>query len=235
MRTDEGPLSLPGLRIAAGGLVRIRRGFAAAPLIIKILLVAALVFFFPAVVGVLVLAALVYAPFALSACRRSVFASLSVAVWGLAVISGLSGGYRPWLSLLLVLPFAVVAAVHAGSLGRWFVPCRTVAWTLLWAVPVGWPRPTAGLRRGGRAGAGRGRRARRPGRARLARARGPGPAEGPGPAGGARAATAGPGPRRRRSAPSTPPRALRPSPGPMPPMTVPPGRPRSRWTRPWPS
>src|SRR5260221_201145 len=137
MRTDEGPLSLPGLRIAAGGLVRIRRGFSAAPLIIKILLVAALVFFFPAVVGVLVLAALVYAPFALSACRRSVFASLSVAVWGLAVISGLSGGYRPWLSLLLVLPFAVVAAVHAGSLGRWFVPCRTVAWTLLWAVPVG--------------------------------------------------------------------------------------------------
>ena len=137
MRTDEGPLSLPGLRIAAGGLVRIRRGFAAAPLIIKILLVAALVLFFPAVIGVLVLAGLVYAPFALSACRRGVVASLSVAVWGLAVISGLAGGYRPWLSLLLLLPLAVVAAAHAGSLGRWFVPCRTVAWALLWAVPVG--------------------------------------------------------------------------------------------------
>jgi len=38
---------------------------------------------------------------------------------------------------LLVLPFLVVAAAHAGSLGRWFVPCRTVAWTLLWALPVG--------------------------------------------------------------------------------------------------
>ncbi len=137
MRTDEGRLSLPGLRFAAGGLVRIRRGFAVAPLIIKILLVAALVLFFPAVVGILVLAGLVYAPFALSAAHRSVVASLSVAVWGVAVVSGLTGGYKPWLALLLLLPFAVVAAAHAGSLGRWFVPCRTVAWALLWALPVG--------------------------------------------------------------------------------------------------
>src|SRR5260221_4444351 len=141
MRTDEGPLSLPGSRIAAGGLARIRRGFAAAPLIVKILIVVALAFLLPFGVGILLplllVAALVYAPFALSAAHRSVFASLSVAVWGLAVSSGLSGGYRPWLSLLLLLPFAVVAAVHAGSLGRWFVPCRTVAWALLWAGPVG--------------------------------------------------------------------------------------------------
>jgi SpoVK/Ycf46/Vps4 family AAA+-type ATPase len=137
MRADEGRLSLPGMRIAAGGLVRIRRGFAAAPLVIQILLIAALVLFFPAVVGILVLAGLIYAPFALSACRRSVVASLSVAVWGLAVVTGLSGGYKPWLALLLLLPFAVVPAAHAGSLGRWFVPCRTVAWALLWAVPVG--------------------------------------------------------------------------------------------------
>jgi len=137
VRTDEGPLSLPGLRIVAGGLVRIRRGFSVAPLIVKILMVAALVFFFPAVVGILVVAALVYAPFAVSAAHRSVVASLSVAVWGLAVVTGLSGGYKPWLALLLLLPFAVVAAAHAGSLGRWFVPCRTVAWALAWAVPVG--------------------------------------------------------------------------------------------------
>src|SRR5262249_38519512 len=137
MRTDEGRLSLPGLRIVQGGLVRIRRGFAVAPLIIKILLVAALVLFFPAVVGILVLAGLGYAPFALSAAHRGVVASLSVAVWGVAVVTGLSGGYKPWLALLLLLPFAVAAAAHTGSLGRWFVPCRTVAWALLWAVPVG--------------------------------------------------------------------------------------------------
>jgi SpoVK/Ycf46/Vps4 family AAA+-type ATPase len=137
MRTDEGRLSLPGLRIVQGGLVRIRRGFSAAPVIVKILLVAAVVIFFPAVVGILVVAGLLYAPFAISAAHRSVVASLSVAVWGVAVVTGLSGGYKPWLALLLLLPFAVVAAAHAGSLGRWFVPCRTVAWTLLWAVPVG--------------------------------------------------------------------------------------------------
>src|SRR5260370_5475427 len=137
MRTDEGTLSLPGLRVVAGGLVRIRRGFSVASLIVKILMVAALVVFVRAVVGILVVAALVYAPFAVSAAHRSVVASLSVAVWGLAVVTGLSGGYKPWLALLLLLPFAVVAAAHAGSLGRWFVPCRTVAWALAWAVPVG--------------------------------------------------------------------------------------------------
>src|SRR5258708_6403280 len=137
VRTDEGPVSLPGLGIGAGGLVRIRRGFSVAPLIVKILMVAALVFFFPAVVGILVVAALVYAPFAVSAAHRSVVASLSVAVWGLAVVTGLSGGYQPWLALLLLLPFAVGAAGQAGGLGRWFVPCRTVGWALAWAVPVG--------------------------------------------------------------------------------------------------
>jgi SpoVK/Ycf46/Vps4 family AAA+-type ATPase len=137
MRTEEGRLSLPGLRIMQGGLVRIRQGFAAAPMIIKILLVAALVLFFPAVVGLLVLAGLVYAPFALSGAHRSVVASLSVAVWGVALVSALSGGYQSWLALLLLLPFAVVAGAHRGSLGRWFVPCRTVAWALLWAIPVG--------------------------------------------------------------------------------------------------
>jgi SpoVK/Ycf46/Vps4 family AAA+-type ATPase len=39
-------------------------------------------------------------------------------------------------ALAAVLPFAVVAGAHAGSLGRWLIPCRTVAWALLWAVPV---------------------------------------------------------------------------------------------------
>ncbi len=140
MRTDEGSLSLPGLRIVQGGLVRIRRGFSAAPMIIKILMVAALVFLFPFGLGivlpVLLVAALVYAPFAVSAAHRTVVASLSVAIWGVAAITGLSGGYQPWLALLLLLPFAVVAAAHVGSLGRWFVPCRTVAWALAWAVPV---------------------------------------------------------------------------------------------------
>src|SRR5260370_10580996 len=142
VRTAEGPLSLPGLRIVAGGLVRIRRGFSVAPLIVKILMVAALVFFFPAVVGILVVAALVYAPFAVSAAHRRVVASLSVAVWGLAVGTALSGVYKPWLALLLLLPFAVVAAPPAASLGPRFVPAPPSAWAPARAVPVrlpAWP------------------------------------------------------------------------------------------------
>src|SRR5258708_5053305 len=70
VRTDEGPLSLPGLRIVAGGLVRIPRGFSLAPLIVKIPMVPAPVFFFPAGGGVLGVAALVYAAFAVSAAPR---------------------------------------------------------------------------------------------------------------------------------------------------------------------
>jgi SpoVK/Ycf46/Vps4 family AAA+-type ATPase len=140
MRTDQGSLSLPGWRIVQGGATRIRRTFSAAPLLLKVLMLAALVFLLPfglaVVLPVLLLAALVYAPFAVSAAHRTVLASLSVAVWGLAFVSGVSGGYRPWLALLLLLPFVVVLAAHAGTLGRWFVPCRTVAWTLGWSLPI---------------------------------------------------------------------------------------------------
>src|SRR5258708_8855302 len=77
VRTDEGPLSLPGLRIVAGGLVCLRPGFSVAPLIVQILMGAALLFFFPPGVGVLGGAALGSAPFPRSAPPRTVLASLS--------------------------------------------------------------------------------------------------------------------------------------------------------------
>src|SRR6266702_1044189 len=139
MRTDLGPLSLPGRRFVQGVITRTRLGFSAAPLLIKILLLAALVFLACPLLGILLVLAIIYAPFAVWAEHRSVFASLSVAAWGLALVSasGLSGGYRPWIFPLLVLPFAVVAAAHTGSLGRWFVPCRTTAWALGFALPIG--------------------------------------------------------------------------------------------------
>jgi SpoVK/Ycf46/Vps4 family AAA+-type ATPase len=139
MRTDEGALSLPGWRIVQGVASRIRRLFTAAPLLLKLLMLVALVFLAPAVLSVglpvVLVAALIYAPFALSAGHRRVVASLSVAVWGLALITGLSGGYTSWLALLLLLPFAAAAAAHTRTLSRWFVPCRTVAWVLVWALP----------------------------------------------------------------------------------------------------
>jgi SpoVK/Ycf46/Vps4 family AAA+-type ATPase len=139
MRTDDGSLSLPGRRIVQGGATRIRRTFSAAPLVLKIVMIGALILLLPFGLGILLpvvlLAALVYAPFAVSAAHRSLLASLAVAVWGLAFVTGVSGGYKPWLALLLLLPFVVVAAAHTGTLGKWFVPCRTVAWTLGWSLP----------------------------------------------------------------------------------------------------
>jgi SpoVK/Ycf46/Vps4 family AAA+-type ATPase len=139
MRTDERSLSLPGWRIVQGGASRIRRAYSAAPLLIKLLMLVALLFVGPTVLGiavpVLLVAALVYAPIALSAGHRGLVASLSVAVWGLALVAGLSSGYTSWLAPLILLPFAVVAAAHTRVLSRWFVPCRTVAWVLIWALP----------------------------------------------------------------------------------------------------
>jgi SpoVK/Ycf46/Vps4 family AAA+-type ATPase len=137
MRTDDGSPSLPGWRTVQGGAARIRRGFSAAPPLVKILLLVALVFLSPAVLSILLVGGLIYAPFAVSAGHRGVAASLSVAIWGLALVSGLASGSDSLFGLLLLLPFVVVAAAQAGALGRWFVPCRTVAWTLVWALPVG--------------------------------------------------------------------------------------------------
>ncbi len=137
MRPSKGSPSLPGWRTAQDGIARIRRTLSAAPPAVKIVLTAVIILFFPVVLSVLLVAALAYAPFAVFSGRRGVVASLSVAIWGVALVTGLAGGRQPWLAALLMLPFAAVAAAHAGSLGRWFVPCRTVAWTLLWALPVG--------------------------------------------------------------------------------------------------
>ena len=141
MRPSEGSPFLPGWRTAQDGLTRIRRKLAAAPLIVKIAVAAVLLFLFPVVVpvafSILLIGALIYAPIAVTSGHRSVAASLSVAAWGLALVSAWSAHRQSFMIGLLVLPFAAVAAAHAGSLGRWFVPCRTVAWTLLWALPVG--------------------------------------------------------------------------------------------------
>ena len=113
----------------------------AAPLPVKIVLIAVLVVAFPFAIptafSILLVGALIYAPIALASGRRSVAASLSVAAWGIALVTAWSARQGTWMLALLVLPLLVAAAAHAGSLGRWFVPCRTVAWALLWALPVG--------------------------------------------------------------------------------------------------
>jgi len=107
------------------------------PASLKVAAVIAAVLFFPVTLGLIILAALIYAVVAVVQGRRTAGASASVAVWGLAVFSGLSSGNRTWLYSLLLLPVVVALAAHARPLARWFVPCRTVAWVLVWSVPAG--------------------------------------------------------------------------------------------------
>ncbi len=42
----------------------------------------------------------------------------------------------PWLAAMLVTPFLIAALTSVRPLARWFIPCRTVAWSLLWSTPV---------------------------------------------------------------------------------------------------
>ena len=41
-----------------------------------------------------------------------------------------------WLLAMLATPFLVAALANVSPLSRWFVSCRTVAWSLLWSSPV---------------------------------------------------------------------------------------------------
>ena len=41
-----------------------------------------------------------------------------------------------WLLAMLAAPFLVAALANIRPLSRWFISCRTVAWSLLWSSPV---------------------------------------------------------------------------------------------------
>jgi SpoVK/Ycf46/Vps4 family AAA+-type ATPase len=80
---------------------------------------------------------LVYAIVALTQGRRTVGASLSVALWGVTVFAFAGAGHFSWIISVVLLPFLVVLAAHSRLLARSFVPCRTVAWVLAWSVLAG--------------------------------------------------------------------------------------------------
>jgi SpoVK/Ycf46/Vps4 family AAA+-type ATPase len=134
MRPNEG--NRPAMRMARERIDRVREALREAPPPVKIVMavtiIVACLFASPLVVA----AALVYGPAAVWMGRRSVVASLSVAVWGLAVVIVLSRQSGPSLTPLLLLPFAVVAVAHGKPLARSFVPCRTAALVLLWSLPA---------------------------------------------------------------------------------------------------
>src|SRR5581483_3477882 len=66
-----------------------------------------------------------------------VYGVVAVALWGLCVFAVASKGDSTWLYSVILLPFGVALAAHARLLARAFVPCRTVAWVLVWCVPAG--------------------------------------------------------------------------------------------------
>jgi SpoVK/Ycf46/Vps4 family AAA+-type ATPase len=41
-----------------------------------------------------------------------------------------------WFVAMLATPFLVAGLANVRPLSRWFIPCRTVAWSLLWSSPV---------------------------------------------------------------------------------------------------
>jgi SpoVK/Ycf46/Vps4 family AAA+-type ATPase len=126
----------PAAPAVTSRFTRVLDAFRRAPLPLKIALVAVAVILCVPELGIVLLVAMGYGVFAVIQGRRSLIASMSVAVWGL-VAAGLAGTSSHWLYLLLILPFVIAAAAHAGPLARVHVPCRTVAWALVWSIPVG--------------------------------------------------------------------------------------------------
>ncbi len=133
MRSAERQPAPPGRQAIQGGMDRIRRFAAAAPLPVKVLLVIAAIVLLPA----LVLAMLAYAPYALWTSDRSPLASAAVALWGIAITAAQAHGPDGPRYALLLLPVAVALLAHASVISRGFVPCRTTALSLIWSLPVG--------------------------------------------------------------------------------------------------
>jgi len=80
---------------------------------------------------------LIFAIVAVTQGRRTVGASLSVALWGVTVFAFAGQGHTSWIFSVLLLPFLVVLAAHSRTLARSFVPCRTVAWVVAWSTVAG--------------------------------------------------------------------------------------------------
>jgi SpoVK/Ycf46/Vps4 family AAA+-type ATPase len=131
MPPTNGSVSAPGRGPVRDKLDRFRRTYDAAPLPLKLLLVVVC-----CVIGFPI--AIVFTPYAIIAGSRSLWATGSVTIVGLALVSGLAHNVATAPKYTLsVLPIVMAFAASAGTLGRWYVPCRTVAWTLLLALLPG--------------------------------------------------------------------------------------------------
>src|SRR5215469_17548184 len=137
----------PAAREKPTWTARALRWFNKSPLLIKVILLVAAVFLSP----FLLLFALANSAVAVAQKRPGRGAAYATASWVFpaAVFSQV---HRPWIILLLVLPFAVAWLATTKRLARLYVPCRTTAWAMLWSIPTGfillrvWPhQPLVGV------------------------------------------------------------------------------------------
>jgi SpoVK/Ycf46/Vps4 family AAA+-type ATPase len=137
MPPADGSLSVPGQGPVRSAISRLRRSYAAAPLPVRALILIASCLLCVPFAGFGILALLVFAPYAVWTGRRDVWATISVMLWGIVLVASQARGSPFPHYALLVLPVVAALAAHAGALGRWFAPCRTVAWVLLLALLPG--------------------------------------------------------------------------------------------------
>jgi SpoVK/Ycf46/Vps4 family AAA+-type ATPase len=109
---------------------RFRRSYESLPWPLKIIVVAVCcIVLFPV--------AIVLAPYAIISGHRSIWATGTITIVGIALGSGLAHGDTAPRYTLILLPVVVAFIAHAGALGRWYAPCRTVAWVILLALLPG--------------------------------------------------------------------------------------------------
>ncbi len=116
---------------------RLLRTYRRAPTGLKIAVAAIAIVLFPATLGIIILAALIYGVVAVIQGRRTVGATAAVALWGVVVFVAAGSQDLSWIFSVVLMPVAVALAAHARVLARAFVPARTVAWVLAWSVPAG--------------------------------------------------------------------------------------------------
>jgi SpoVK/Ycf46/Vps4 family AAA+-type ATPase len=137
MPPADGSLSAPGQGPVRSALGRLRRSFDAAPFPVRILIVVACCIICVPFAAFGILAGLIFAPYAVWTGRRDGWATASVGLWGLVLVATQVHGDSGQHYALLALPVIAALVAHAGALGRWFAPCRTVAWVLLLALVPG--------------------------------------------------------------------------------------------------
>jgi len=137
MPPTDGSLSAPGQGPVRSVLSRLRHSYDAAPLPVKALILITCCVVCVPFAGIVLLGMLIFAPYAVWTGRRDGWATVSVTLWGLVLVASQAHGAAAPRYALLALPVVAGLIAHAGALGLWFTPCRTVTWVLLLALLPG--------------------------------------------------------------------------------------------------